>query len=170
MEQNFFAASFNNGLLKIYNDNFENRIPITIIKEFEIKERINSLQKSTDNSLLLVGNLKIKKIQFSDDFKEYKIIKEIFKKEQLFKMAFEIGEFNNLCTINGYNQIRIYDFINGKELYKSFSKDEILFMEKISENKIILQISKNNLMNSLTLDIDQNSIFLDMDNIDNNIS
>ena len=168
MEQNFFAASFNNGLLKIYNDNFENRIPITIIKEFEIKESINSLQKSSDNSLLLVGNSKIKKIQFSDDFTEYKVIKEIAKKDQLFKMAVEIGELNNLFTINSYNQIRIYDFINGKELYKCFSKDDILFMEKISENKIILKISKNNLMNSLNIDIDQNSIFFDIDNIDNN--
>ena len=155
-------------MLKIYNDNFENRIPITIIKEFEIKESINSLQKSSDNSLLLVGNSKIKKIQFSDDFTEYKVIKEIAKKDQLFKMAVEIGELNNLFTINSYNQIRIYDFINGKELYKCFSKDDILFMEKISENKIILKISKNNLMNSLNIDIDQNSIFFDIDNIDNN--
>ena len=168
MDKNYFAAGFNNGLLKIYNDDFENRIPIAIIKEFEINENINSLQKSKDNSLLLIGNMKIKKIQFSDDFTEYKLIKEIVKKDQLFKMAFEIGESNNIFTINGYNQIKIYDFINGKELYKSFSKDEILFMEKISENKIILQISKNNLMNSLNIDIDQNSILLDIDNIDNN--
>ena len=165
-DKNFFAASFNNGLLKIYNDNFDNRIPLTIIKEFEINESINSLQKSTENSLLLVSNLKIKKIQFSDDFIEYKVIKEIVKKDQLFKMAFEIGEFNYLFTINDYNQIRIYDFINGKELYKSFLKDDLLLMEKISENKILLKISKNNLMNSLNIDNDRNSIFLDIDNID----
>jgi hypothetical protein len=49
MDKNYFATSFNNGLLKIYDDNFENRVPINIIKEFEVNEGINSIEKTTDN-------------------------------------------------------------------------------------------------------------------------
>ena len=166
MDKNYFAASFNNGLLKVYDDNFGNRVPIIIIKEFEVNEGINSLGKSKDNSLLLVNNWKIKKIKFSDDYKEYKVINIIEEKEQLFKMAVEIGEINALLTTNDYNHIRIYDFNNGKELYKNYLKDEILFMEKISDNKIILQISKNQLMNLVNIDLERNSLFINIDNID----
>jgi desulfoferrodoxin (superoxide reductase-like protein) len=166
MDKNYFATSFNNGLLKIYNDNFENRVPITIIKEFEVNEGIHSIEKTTDNSLLLVNNLKIKKIKFSDDFKEYKVINIIEKKDQLFKMAVEIGEINALLTTNDYNQIKIYDFENGKELYKNYIKDEILFMKKISENKIILQISKNNLMSTVNIDLERYSLFTNFDSIE----
>ena len=50
-----FAVSFNNGLLKIYNDDFNNRIPINKIEIFEDNEEIISLQKSSGNSLLLTG-------------------------------------------------------------------------------------------------------------------
>jgi len=166
MNKNYYATSFKNGLLKIYDDNFENRVPITIIKEFEVNESINSLEKSENNSLLLVNNTKIKKIQFSDDFKEYKVINIIEKKEQLFKMAFEIGEINALLTTNDYNHIKIYDFENGKELYKNYLKDDILFMEKISENKIIFQLSKNNLMSKVNIDLERNSILFNLDNIE----
>jgi hypothetical protein len=166
MDKNYFATSFNNGLLKIYDDNFENRVPITIIREFEVGEGINSIEKSTDNSLLLINDLKIKKIKFSDDFKEYKVINIIENKEQLFKMAVELGEINALLTINNYNQIRIYDFENGKELYKNYLKDEILFMEKISENKIILKNSKNNLMSTVNIDLERYSLFTNFDSIE----
>ena len=166
MDKNYFATSFNNGLLKIYNDNFENRVPISIIKEFEVNEGINSIEKTTDNSLLLVNNLKIKKIQFSDDFKEYKVINIIEKKDQLFSMAVEIGEINALLTTNDYNQIKIYDFENGNELYKNYIKDEILLMKKISENKIILQISNNNLMSTVSFDLERNSLFINIDSIE----
>ena len=166
MDKNYFATSFNNGLLKIYNDNFGNRVPITIIKEFEDSEGIKSLEKSKDNSLLLVNYWKIKKIKFTDDYKEYKVINIIEKKEQLFKMAVEIGEINALLTTNDYNHINIYDFNNGKELYKNYLKKEILFIKKISENKIILQISENHLMSSVNIDKERNSLFINIDNID----
>ena len=166
MDKNYFATSFNNGLLKIYNDNFGNRVPITIIKEFEDSEGIKSLEKSKDNSLLLVNYWKIKKIKFSDDYKEYKVINIMEKKEQLFKMAVEIGEINALLTTNDYNHINIYDFNNGKELYKNYLKKEILFIKKISENKIILQISENHLMSSVNIDKERNSLFINIDNID----
>jgi len=166
MDKNYYATSFKNGLLKIYDDNFENRVPISIIKEFEVNESINSLEKSSDNSILLVNNSKIKKIKFSDDFKEYKVINIIEKKEELFKLATEIGEINALLTTNGYNHIKIYDFENGKELYKKYVKNDILFMKKISENKIIFQISKKNLMSSVNLDIERYSISFDLDNIE----
>jgi hypothetical protein len=59
--KNYFAASFNNGLLKIYNDNFEYKVPILIVKEFEQYDGINSLYKLGENSLLLIGNSIIKK-------------------------------------------------------------------------------------------------------------
>jgi len=98
--------------------------------------------------------------------KPNKIIKIIEKKEQLFKMAIEIGEINALLTTNDYNHIKIYDFENGKELYKHYLKDDILFMEKISENKIIFQLSKNNLMNRVNIDLERNSILFNLDNIE----
>ena len=166
MDKNYFAASFNNGLLKIYDDNFEKRIPITIIKEFEACESINSLEKSADNSLLLVNIIKIKKIKFSDNFKEYKVIYAIEKKEQFFYIATEIEGINALLTTNDCNQIIIYDFNNGKELYNDNFKEEILSMDKISKNKIILQISKNNLMNSMDLDLEKNTLFINTENIE----
>ena len=168
MDKNYFSASFNNGLLKIYDDNFDNRSPITIIKEFEVNEGINSLEKSTDNSLLVISNLKIKKIKFSDDFKFYKVINIIEIKDQLFKMAAEIGEINALLTINDYNHIIIYDFTNGKELYKNDLKDDLLYMEKISKNKIILHISKKDFMNSVNIDLDRNTLFVSNDTIEIN--
>jgi len=81
-------------------------------------------------------------------------------------MAIEIGEINALLTTNDYNHIKIYDFENGKELYKHYLKDDILFMEKISENKIIFQLSKNNLMNRVNIDLERNSILFNLDNIE----
>ena len=69
----YFAVSFDNGLLKIYNDDFDNRIPINIIKIFEENEGIISLQKSSGNTLLLIGISKIKRINFSQNLLDYKI-------------------------------------------------------------------------------------------------
>jgi len=80
-------------------------------------------------------------------------------------VAFELGEINALLTTNDYNYIKIYDFDNGKELYKTYLKDEIIFIQKISENKIIFQMSKNNLMSSVNIDFERNSLFLNIDNI-----
>jgi WD40 repeat protein len=80
-------------------------------------------------------------------------------------MAVELGEINALLTTNNYNHIRIYNFENGKELYKNYIKDDILFMNKISENKIILQISKNNLMSTVNIDLESNSLFINIDDI-----
>ena len=39
-------------------------------------------------------------------------------------------------------------------------------MEKISENKIILQLSKNNLMSTVNIDLERNSILVNFDNIE----
>lgn len=64
MGKNYFAVGFSNGLLKIYNDDFENRIPTKIITAFEPSEEILFLSKSSEKSLLLVSYLKIKKLAF----------------------------------------------------------------------------------------------------------
>ena len=170
INKNYFAVSFNNGLLKVYNDNFEDRIPKLVIKEFESSEGINYLHKSLGNSLLVVGNSKIIKIFFSEDFKEYKIIDEIKFKEQLFKMAIEINSMNVLITINNLNQIKCYDFKNGKELLDvkdDISFKEILNIERLSDSKIILYISKKNLFDDIDLDLRKNSIIDEYSYINN---
>ena len=166
-EKNYFAISFNTGQLKIYNDNFENRIPVTIIKEFEPYEGINSLYRTIGNNVLLVGNSQIKKIYLSEDFKEYRIINEIEVSEQLFKKVLELDSLNALITSNNYNQLIIYDSTNGKQLSEIMGADnnrEIIFLDKISENKIILKISEIDLFDSINVDLGNKTISNDEPN------
>ena len=176
--KNNFAVSFNNGLLKIYNDDFENRIPINIIDEFEKNEGINSLYKSYGKSLILIGNSKVKKINLSEDLKEYKILNEIEEKDQLFNMVLEIESFNAIITTNNLNQMIIYDSKNGKQLTdltnkinsEEISKD-ILFIDKVSDNKIIMKQSNSinlvNLSNDRSI-FDASIIINNTIDIDNN--
>ena len=148
LNKNYFAVSLNNGLLKIYNDDFASRIPLLLIdKEFEHDEGINSLYKSLGNTLLLVGNTKIKKLYFSEDFKEYKAINEfkIENKEDIFKNVLEMEYFNALIANYNYNKLFIYSSKNGKK-FDIDAGGEITFIDKISEKKIIIQILNNNLL------------------------
>lgn len=167
ISKNYFAVSFNNGLLKIYNDDFAHRIPINIIKEFEPNEGINSLYKSLANTLLLVGNSKIKKIIFSEDYKEYKIINEIEikdkdkDKDQLFKGALELESLNLLIINDNYNKLIIYDNKNEKKLDVDIGGD-LSFLDKISEKKIILQIYQKNLLDEIQLDLARQTISNDV--------
>ena len=167
INKNYFAVSFNNGLLKIYNDDFADRIPITIIKEFEPNEGINSLNRSLANTLLLVGNSKIKKIIFSEDYKEYQIINEIEIKEkdkdkdQLFKGALELESLNLLIVNDNYNKLIVYDNKNEKKLDVDIGGD-LSFIDKISEKKIILQISQKNLLDEIQLDLARQTISNDI--------
>jgi hypothetical protein len=101
--KNHFAVSYRNGILKIFNDDFENRRPINKISEFEPNEGINSIFKLYGKSILLIGNSKIKKINLSDDFKEYNIINEIEVSEQTFNYALEIDSLNSILTKNNFN-------------------------------------------------------------------
>ena len=73
--KNYFGLSFNNGKLKIYNDDFEKR-PIKIFDIFP-NERINYLYKSFGNHLIVVGNSKIKKLYISENIEECKVLNEI---------------------------------------------------------------------------------------------
>ena len=147
LDNNYFAVSFNTGLLKIYNDNFDNKMPIKIIKEFEEYESINCLYKSLGNSLILVSNSKIKKINLSQDLKEYSVINKIEVKDELFKIVLELNLYNVLLTINNFNHLIFYDLKNGNQLFNvtdfidSENEKEISFMDIISENKIIIQYS-----------------------------
>jgi hypothetical protein len=154
----YFAVSFNNGLLKIYNDDFNNRIPIMIIKEFESNEGINSISKISENTLLLIGNSIIKKINISEDFKEYKVINKIEISEQFFKTALELDSFNAIITINNYNQLFIYDSINGKQLLDVENEEEILFIDQITENKIIFQYGLISALDLINIDLGRTTI------------
>ena len=158
LKNNYFAISFNNGLLKIYNDDFDHKIPIKIIKEFESYEGINSINKVSENTLLLIGNSIIKKINLSENFQEYKVINEIEINDQLFKTALELDSFNAIITTNNYNQLIIYDFKNSNKLFDIDNEEEILFIDKISENKIILQINPTNSVDLLNIDLDRETI------------
>ena len=151
MDKNYFAVSFDNGKLKIYNDNFENKRPINVIKEFDPDEGIKSMNKSYGNFLILIGNTKIKKIYLSEDFKHYKVVNEINSNEQVFKMAFEINLLDSLVAINTSNDFLFYNFKDGKkltEITKSIQKKrkkekekEITYIDKICDNYLITKIS-----------------------------
>lgn len=145
--KNYFAVGFSNGLLKIYNDDFENRIPTTIITAFEPSEEILSLSKSSEKTLLLVSYLKIKKISFSDDLKNYEVINSMEISDQLFKIALEMNELDALLTANSYNKLIFYDFQKGKQIsnvtnYIDFNKEkEILFFDVLPSNKVIIKFA-----------------------------
>ena len=151
MNINYFAVSYNNGLLKIYDDQFNGR-PKKIIKEFEKAEGINSLYKCSGHSILLIGHTTIKKIYLSEDLNDYRIISQININTQSFKTALEIESFNCLITNNRINELNIYDFKNGNQLLEIKYKEEnefgkeISFMDKISENKIIVKINDEQIM------------------------
>ena len=176
--ENYFAVSYDSGLLKIYNDDFENRIPKKIIKEFEKNKGINSLYKSNNVSIYLVGNSKIKKIRFSENLNEYKIINEIEIENQIFKNILELDSFDILIATNNLNQL-IY--INSKtgniisNITKSINEkeNEILYLDKISDNKIIILFQEINLIN---INLKGNSMsitfedFEDVGELNNNIN
>ena len=160
--KNHFAVSFNNGLLKIYNDEFENRIPINTIKVFEEKEEIIFLHKSFENFLLIVGISKIKRVYISQDLQDYKIINDIEIEDQIFKMALEIFSFNALLIVNNLNQIFFYYYSNGKF---DISKDkefedgkDITFIDKITDNIIIFQFNNSNDLLGINLETESLTI------------
>ena len=165
MGKNYFVVGFSNGLLKIYNDDFENRIPSKIITAFEQSEEMLFLSKSSEKSLLLVSYSTIKKISFSDDLRNYDVIKSMEISDQLFKIAFEIIELDALLTANSYNQLIFYDFQKGKQIsnvtkYIDSKKErEILFLDVLLLNKIIIKIADpdESVINDDTL-IERNTI------------
>ena len=158
-EINYFCVSFNNGALKIYGDDFDRR-PHLIIKELEENEGINSLYKSTcnKNSLFLVGNTKIINLLLSDNLKEYKKIKEIETDNNLFKQILQIDYFNSLIISNNMNKLYIYDMLKDKEIkditeiIDKKNEKEIISIDKISDNKIIVQL-KTNILGNVDIDI-----------------
>lgn len=162
--KNHFAVSYRNGILKIFNDDFENRRPINKICEFEPNEGINSIFKLYGKSILLIGNSKIKKINLSDDFKEYNIINEIEVSDQTFNFALEIDSLNSILTKNNFNHIIFYDYENGNEL-SDITEDininidqEILFIDRISENKIIMKIADVFDMSDYEINVERKTI------------
>ena len=141
INKNYFGLSFNNGKLKIYNDDFEKR-PIKIFNIFP-NERINYLYKSFGNYIIVVGNTKIKKIYISENIEEYKVLDEIVDENQLFKIAIEIHPLDILITANNFNKLMLYDYNNKsidftENIYKKKEK-EILSIQSIDKYKIILK-------------------------------
>jgi hypothetical protein len=108
----------------------------------------------------------------SEELEEYVIINEIDINNQSFKTCLEIDCFNCIITNNRENELIIYDFKKGNKLLEIQYKEkddftrEVLFMDKISEKKIIVKISGNNPMRNL-----EESIILNINNstIENSI-
>ena len=173
-DKNHFAVSYNNGLLKIYNDDFKNRIPINIIKVFKENKEIIFMHKTRENYLLLVGIYKVKQIYLSENFLEHKIINEFKIKDQIFKMVIDIFSFHTLMVINNFNQIFFYDYSKENILSDKLKDNEfgegkeISFIDKISENQIILNfISSNNIL-ELNYKTKEFSLLVDENNNINN--
>ena len=162
--KNHFAVSYRNGILKIFDDDFENRRPINKITEFEPNEGINSIFKLYGKSILLIGNSKIKKINLSEDFKEYNIINEIEVNDQTFNFALEIDSLNCILTKNNFNHIIFYDYENGNELSDITNNininidQEILLIDKISENKVIMKIADVFDMSDFEINVERKTI------------
>ena len=146
--KNYFAVSYDSGVLKIYNDDFKNRVPKKIIEKlFEKREGIISLYKSGKKALILVGYSKIKKIIFSEDLENYKVLYQIQMENQLFKNIIELDCFNILIANNNLNQLLCINYINGNEvsdITTNIDDKEIVYIEKISETKIILKLNEFN--------------------------
>ena len=152
--RNYFAVSYDSGVLKIYNDDFKHRVPIKIIEKlYEKREGIISLYKSGKNSLMLVGYSKIMKIIFSENLENYKVLYEIKMENQLFKNIIELDCFNVLIASNNFNQLLCINYKNGNEvtdITKNVDDKEIVYIEKISETKIILKLNEfNRLKNTI---------------------
>ena len=159
---NYFAVSYSTGVLKIFKDDFENKIPETTI---EFGEKIVFLSKSFKNTIIVVGNSKIKHIDLSDNCQEYKIINEIEmknKNDEVFRKAFDFKSLNCLLTLNSSNEIIFYDTITGgiiSNITNSLEIEEnkeITYIDKISDNIIILHYQ--NCFDLLELNIEKNSI------------
>ena len=168
--KNYFAVSYNNGLLKIYNDDFENRIPVKIIKEFGEREGINSLYKSDTKSLYLVGYSKIKKLLFLEGLNEYKVINEIKMENQLFKTIIEMQIFDALIVTTNSNNLLCINSKTGNlksDMTQNIDtkEKELLYINKINDNKIIILFNE---LNDFKINLERNTILNDMD-IDNSI-
>jgi len=173
MDKNYFAVSFENGKLKVYNDNFENKRAINVIKEFEPDEGIKSMNKCYGNFLILVGNTKIKKLYISEDLKNYKVVNEIHANDQVFKMAFEINLLDSLIAVNTSNDFIFYNFKDGNKLTeitksihekrKNEKEKEIVYLEKINDNYIITKISNQSDKLILDISFSENDLSLNRD-------
>jgi hypothetical protein len=173
LDKNYFAVSFDNGKLKIYSDNFENKRPIKVIKEFDPDEGIHSMNKSYGNFLILIGNTKIKKLYLSEDLKHYKVVNEISATDQIFKMAFEINLIDSLIAVNISNDFLFYNFKDGNQLRgitksiqekrKKEKEKEITYIEKISDNYIITKISNQSDKLILNNSFSENDLSLNKD-------
>ena len=172
-DKNYFAVSYSSGLLKIYKDDFD-KFPVKTISEFE--EKIQFLYKSFGNTIIVVGNSKIKHIDLSDNCKEYNIISEIEIKNEnnnIFKMAFDFQSLNSLLTLNSSNELIFYNAINGEttsnitNCLEIEENREISYIDKISENIIILHYQ--NCSDLLELNKEKRSIVgLDTEENENN--
>ena len=95
--------------------------------------------------------------------------------EEVFKMVFEMNLFNALITTNNLNQLIFYDLKTGNQIsnvtkfIESGEEKEITFIDKISENKIIIQL--NNIYDLSEINMEKESLvsnFGETDNDNNN--
>ena len=174
--KNHFAVSYNNGILKIYNDNFQNRIPINIIKVFKENEEIIFLHKSSENFLLIAGICQVKQLYFSKNLLDFKIINEFKIKDQIFKIVLDIFSFNKLIAINNLNQIIFYDctkkniLSNKSKNYELEEGKEISFADKITDNIIIFHFNSSKDLIELNYETKAFTINFEDNNMNNNIN
>ena len=83
-----------------------------------------------------------------------------------------MNSFNALLTTNNLNQLIFYDLKNGNQIsnvtryLESGEEKEIVFIEKISENKIIIQL--NNIYDLIEINMEKESIVSNFGLSDNN--
>ena len=117
---------------------------------------------------MLIGNSIIKKIKFFEDYSQYEIINEIEIKDQFFKFALEFDSAKSLLITNNLNQINFYNYKTKQNMTNigniNDENEEIISIDKISENKIILQLSQSNLINLVDLNLNRYTIDTNISN------
>ena len=143
----YIGITFSDGSLELYDDFIQNKEPLKIFKIFDNIE-IESIRKSNrnvNNFFLCAKNI-IKNIEFYDDYKNYKIIKEIIDEEdKVFIFTLELNDY--IVAIDSFNKIYLFDKENKKvgeitDCIDPLGQKQIFSLNEISKNKFYITFNK----------------------------
>ena len=143
----YIGITFSDGSLELYDHLINNKKPLNIFHIFDNKE-IESITKSNRNvnNYFLCSENIIKNIEFYDNYKNYKIIKEIVGEEDsVFIFTLELKDY--IIAIDTFNKIYLFDRENKKvgevtECIDSLGRKQIYSLNEISKNKFYVTFNK----------------------------
>ena len=143
----YIGITFSDGTLELYDDFIQSKEPISIFHIFNNKE-IESIRKSNrnvNNFYLCAENI-IKNIEFYDNYKNYKIMKEIVDEEdKVFIFTLELNDY--IVAIDSFNKIYLFDRENKKvgeitDCIDRLGRKQIFSINEISNNKFYITFNK----------------------------